>query len=659
MKRNLNLFFPKTFLVTLATVLFLLFIYSLLRLGFVIYNRPLFESISPLQLGMAFVHGLRFDLSGLLMLNAAFFTIYNLPKCPIRNRIFHNIIFALFCLVNLTGIFLTLIDYAYYPVVLRRISYEPFVVPVESLTMLSGMVGDYGMLLLLGIAIGAGFILVNHKLFSHLKRKQVYKFYFLRDSIFLILIIGLMVLGIRGGLQSKPIRPSHAFFSAERSLGYVSLNTPFNIIISFNQIMPAGRIPLCDHNDSRRTVQEMLYRPDEANIVSYLPFLRQPVTTVSPEKFNVVVFIMESWSAGYIGALGADPSATPFFDQLSFNGLLFTNFISNGQRSVEAISAIVASIPNLLSAPIVGSRFELKKILGMGTIFAHQGYGTSFHHGAKTGSMDFDVYSRLAGFDNYFGKEDIIHQSRQIEDGTWGIYDHIFFSDVVSRLNRFQQPFCTVVYSLSPHDPLKIPDELQSKFAAFAHEDRYRQALRYSDYSLRIFFEQAKTQQWFNRTIFVIVGDHPYNPNHKDFLSAFHVPLLIFAPALIAPGRDNRIASQVDILPTLLDLLRISRAHSSMGMSLVHSSAERFAVVQYQGRYCFLTDDFVWLSNLDQPGELYNYRLDPQLKRSLTKDRPSQAEWLNQKLLSYLCEVTYAITQDKICRTEDLRYYHP
>jgi len=657
LRQKVRYFIPKPFRITLSALLFLLLTYNLLRLGFVIYNWAFFADIPPGQMFMAFVYGVRFDLSGLLMLNAVFFVFYNLPGYPTRNRLLGHIIFTLFCLVNLAGIYLTLIDYAYYPVIFRRTTYEPFVLPRDILSMLSGMAGDYRLLLSFGLAAGAGFILVSHMLFSFLKKRLTYEFHFFRETFFLILLIGLTVLGIRGGLQSQPIRPSHAFFSSDRSLGYVCLNTPFNIILSLNQDAAVGQMIFLNRNKARKTLREMLYRPDEYNLASDYPFLRKPLQAGHPEPYNVVVFIMESWNAGYIGAYGASPSATPFFDQLAAKGLLFTNFISNGQRSVEALPAIVASLPHVLNVPLIGSRSELNKFLGMGTIFLDHGYTTSFHHGARTGSMGFDAYSRLAGFEHYFGKEDVRHLTGNDWDGIWGVYDHVFFIDTINRLEQFRQPFCSVVYSLSPHAPLGIPEEMRSRFVPPALEVRYEQALRYSDYSLQQFFERAKTKPWFGRTVFIIVGDHPYDASQNDLSSTFHVPLLIYAPGLVKPNRDDRIASQVDILPTLLDLLHFPDTHACMGKSLLQSSEKRFVVVKYRGQYAILNGHLAFLSDLERSEGIYDYKKDPGLTHNLMESMPYEAGRLKTQLLSYLQEVTTSVTQDRICREEDLKYH--
>jgi phosphoglycerol transferase MdoB-like AlkP superfamily enzyme len=651
----INYLLPKQFQITVLATVFLLIVYTLLRFGFLVYNQPYFNDV-PIELMMrAFVHGLRFDLSAIFMLNAVIFSLYNLPGYPARMHWFGNGLFLIFCMINLAGIFLTIADYPYYRLVFRRMTYEPLMMSREITTMLPNIAYEYWDLLLLFAAFSVVLIRTRKRFFSFFAARMTYRFNFFRDLTFLILLIGLIVLGIRGGLQSQPIRQSHAFFSNNYALGYIALNTPFNVILSLNQ-QSLQELTFLDETLSRQRLQAMLYRPNEHNIDPNYPFLRASLVQGSPQNHNVVILVMESWSAGHVGDLGAS-SATPFFDHLASEGLLFTNFMSCGQRSLEAIPAILASLPHVLNAPLIGSLSELNTFLGIGTIFSRHGYTTSFHHGAKTGSMGFDAYSRLAGFHHYYGMENFPHLTKADWDGTWGVYDHKFFLDALKRLNRFQTPFLSVIYSLSPHDPLTIPIDLQSIFVPFAHESKYRQVLRYSDYSLEQFFDQARRQAWFDNTVFIIVGDHPYDATHNHFRSTYHVPLLIYSPGFVKSGRDDRIASQVDILPTLLDLLQFPDIHASMGRSLLHPGEKRFAVVKYGTQYGLITDDYLFLSDLKDSDGLFAYRTDEMLSINLVNDWPDRTLQFKKQLLSYLQEATTAIKQDRICRKEDIQHH--
>ena len=247
---------PKQFQITLSAIAVLILVYFLLRAGFLICNQQYFAHVSFKQILMTFVYGLRFDLSGILMLNAVVFGLYNLPGYSTRNRRFGYFLYILFFIVNLTGIFLTIIDCVYYSVTAHRMTYETLLMycEVSTLTMIWGMLDSdsHGDLIPVMIATGAGFVFFCNKIFFFLKSKYLHNYSIARESFFFVCLMVLIIIGIRGGLQS------HAFLSADRALGYATLNTPFNIIRSMNQESPAEQLSGLNNATSKEIAQKIL-----------------------------------------------------------------------------------------------------------------------------------------------------------------------------------------------------------------------------------------------------------------------------------------------------------------------------------------------------------------------------------------------------------------
>ncbi len=646
---------PKPLLISVAGLVYLLFCYELLRLGFLVANRQYFAGVPAGQVLWAFVYGLRFDLSALLMLNGVILLLYNLPGFPGRFQWYSKTMLALFWLVNIPGFIVNLTDYGYYGFTQRRLMFELFAMPRETMDMVPSLVRGYWPLFLLLAVLTGLFIYSSLKLFSRLDKKTAYKFNPFTELLSLILIIGLAVLGIRGGLQSKPIRQNHAFFSESRAAGYLALNSTFTVLRSLSQPKLA-EFQFMPREQAQDLVEAMLLDPNETMANREYPFLRQKQFPDAEKKLNVVIFIMESWSAGQIGALSEGPSATPFFDSLSRQGILYTNFMANSQRSLEAVPAILTSIPAFYNNhSFINSQAEMNRVMGLGHILLKRGYTTSFHHGAKVGSMGFDAYARTAGFLKYYGKEDFPGLADSLQDGTWGVYDEEFFGDALSRMNSFNKPFASVIFSLSPHDPLKIPRYRESLFAEYKDDDKFRRALRYSDLSLKAFFEKARNQDWYENTVFIITGDHPYHSMRNNFASIFQVPLLIYRPKGLAPGRDDGIGSQVDILPTVLDLLSLSTTHASMGSSLLSGKKEHYAVVRHGAEFAVFDNRLVLVSDLEKINGLYDHRKDSGFKNDLQTARPEEAGKLFEYLRAYIQQASYAIARDRICREEDIR----
>jgi phosphoglycerol transferase MdoB-like AlkP superfamily enzyme len=655
MKLRLKYLIPKQLKLSLAGFAFLLLCYELLRLGFLIANRQYFSGVPAGQVLWAFVYGLRFDLSALLMLNAVILLLYNLPGNPARFRWYSSLLLFLFFAANLAAVTVNLADYGYYGFTQRRLMFELFAMPGEILEMLPGLLSGYWHLFLLLASAMALFVYAGLRLFKTLDEKIPYKFNIFTEPLSLILIAGLAVLGIRGGLQSKPIRQNHAFFCQSRAAGYLALNSTFTVLRSLSQPR-LSEYQFMPRDSAQALIEEMVRDSNEAMPDREYPFLRQRTATGPERRLNLVIFIMESWSAGQVGPAPGRESATPFFDSLARQGMLFTNFMANSQRSLEAVPAILTSIPAFYNQySFINSQAEMNRVLGLGHILLKRGYTTSFHHGAKTGSMGFDAYARTAGFLKYFGKEDFPGLADSVQDGTWGVYDEEFFGHALSRMNGFNQPFASVIFSLSPHDPLTIPEYRESLFGQYKEKDRFRKTLRYSDYSLKTFFEKARGTDWLKNTVFVITGDHPYHSMREDFASVFRVPLLIYCPGLLGPDVRTGIASQVDVMPTILSIMNLSTVHASMGGSLMSVTKGRYAILRHGSEFAILDDRLALTSDLEKVTGLYDYRNDPGFKNNLKDQKPEETTRLFSNLKAYIQQASYAIARDRICREGDVR----
>lgn len=666
---------------------YLLICYTLLRLGFFLVNRGLFNDAKASEIGWAFIYGLRFDISALLMINGLFLVLYNLPGNPSRWKWFKITLFGLFWLVNLLAITMNLADYGYFPTIHRRLMSEIYTILPDIIRTLPSMLIEYYYLTITLVVLGFFLIFTSLKLFKKLDSLIEYppdragsragRLNIWRESFCLILMAVFLIVGLRGGVQSRPIRQAHAFFSADRIVGYLVLNSTFTILRSMTQFNPPLQ-HLLPQPEAAALVETMLRQENEQMLDPQYPFLRRKTFPDNPQKTNIVIFIMESWTADYSGSISGQPSATPFFDSIADKGALFTNFLANGERSMIATTSVLSAIPGLYAQSttkgskktMISSQAELNRFFGLGTILMKLGYTTSFHHGAKIGSMGFDAYTKMSGFLKYYGKEDYPNLTSKVQDGTWGIYDEEFFQDALRRMDGFQPPFCSVIFSLTSHAPYKIPSHRESIFKDYSADNEFQHVLRYSDYSLQQFFNSAQDKPWFKNTIFIIMGDHTNYAKGGNFHSYFHVPLLIYAPRcsdtgrpdrsvgapdMIKPQRYDQIGSQVDILPTILDILHISTVHSSMGRSLWDTSKTHYEVISNGIHYALFTDQYVLMNDLEKNLGLYDYRIDPQCKNDLQLTHPKIAEDLKRKFYAYIQEVTYAVSQDKICRDSDLK----
>src|SRR5262249_40471257 len=194
---------------------------------------------------------------------------------------------------------------------------------------------------------------------------------------------------------------------------------------------------------------------------------------------NVVIIIVESLSAQYTGMGEPTRGYTPFLDELGKKGILFKNHFADARRSIDAPPAILAGLPHLVDETFYCA--QQKQLVGIGSLLKEHGYRTSFFHGGRNGTMYFDIFSKRMGFDNYYGLNE--YPNRRDYDGTWGIYDEPFLQFVGRELTSYKEPFASVVFTLSSHNPYKIPAQYEGVFRK--GELPILESVGYVDYSMK------------------------------------------------------------------------------------------------------------------------------------------------------------------------------
>jgi phosphoglycerol transferase MdoB-like AlkP superfamily enzyme len=226
------------------------------------------------------------------------------------------------------------------------------------------------------------------------------------------------------------------------------------------------------------------------------------------------------------------------------------------------------------------------------------GYQTSFFHGAANGSMGFQGFGSILGYQYYYGRTE--YNDDKDFDGIWGIWDEHFFPFMARTLTNQKQPFMATLFTLSSHDPYQLPEKYKERFKGGPLA--IDKCVQYTDNSLRIFFNYARTQPWFNNTIFVITADHTsqtYYPEYSKQVNRFAVPILFYSVnnAYNLKGVRTDLASQMDIYPTVVDLIGYNKPFRSWGRSLVSNLPdEQPKVINSTGNiYQFMQGNYTYL----------------------------------------------------------------
>ena len=567
---------------------------------------------------LAFLIGLRFDLSTAAYVLVPVSICMFIPFVSLKERYLK--VLTLFNLFWFTLVTIYLfVDLLYYPFSLRHLSFELFNTKGDIMPVVKIGFAEYGFqvlcLVLFITASGAAYYVVVRKALERFSQngysvtKKV-----IAEAVSFIVVLALSIVLARGGLQMKPLKYSDAFALNSPFLGQLALNGLYTTMRTYysmkeNREMKGWEKRSCSQEEAFQEGRRMIVDLQRENI----PDPKYPLHrsfTYGAEEFrplNVVIFIMESWSSRYVGASGGEEDATPFFSRLSKDGVFFRNFFANAQRSIEAISAIITSIPP--SGGMVLSQsgaLSQMPVRFLPSLLREKGYSTFFVHGAKRGSMGFSALVRQTGIEQYISKEDILKEGGK-DDGVWGIYDEDTFLYSHRLFEAQTKPFFAIIFSLSSHTPYKLPREEFHFYKPGKPFFDFLNSLRYSDYALSRFFDAARNAHYFSNTVFVIVGDHTEGKSAGNNLSQrFSVPCLIYAPRHISPMRVTKTATHVDLAPTLLDILRSSDDHASFGQSAFINSPGT-GLLPYGDFDIFLREGWMLVSSPHGVVETHNY----------------------------------------------------
>ena len=599
------------YLVLLYRFASLMFIYTICRILFYLFNTNIFSKVTFTSFLTILKGGLMFDISALLYLNTIYLLFFLLPfQFKFRAWYQHGLKW-LFMIANSVGIAFNLIDIVYYKYILKRTTASMFDVAAfdaGNSNLIMRFFRDFWyiptILVLLIVLLSILYSLVKPNPFKF--RHSVV--YFMSGIPVIALVIGLSVMGMRGGWRhsTRPITMNNAgaFVNSPEEMALVQ-NTPFCIIRTWG----------------KKAFEHKTYFASEADLDKIYTPVHVPDSVAPARKDNVVIIILESFSRAFVGSLNPqyedprDRSYTPFLDSLIHESLVFTNAFANGSKSIDAIPSVTASIPALV-LPYVISERSGNKINSIASLLSVQGYQTAFFHGAPNGSMGFDAFTKIAGFHKYVGRNEYGNDADF--DGVWGIWDEPFMQFFAREMNTMKEPFATTLFSVSSHHPYEVPEKYKGKFP----EGRIpiNKCIHYTDHSLQKFFDSARKMPWFKNTLFVITADHAVASDIKEYytmVNDFAVPILFYKPDGSMKGVDTGLAEQIDIMPTILSYLNYPYPYLAFGHNLFDQNNPRFVINYIQDSYQFLSGDYVFHLTDDKLTAIYNRKEDPELTKNL------------------------------------------
>jgi arylsulfatase A-like enzyme len=619
------LFSRNIFVVLIYRILLIMILFSLFRIGFYLFNHKMFPGVTPSQLLTMMKGGLTFDISAVVYVNMLFILLCIIPLEVRYKDIYQVILKYIFYVTNGIALAMNGMDFVYYRFVDKRATadvFKTFEHETNNTKLFFRFLWDYWPATLLTFL--SWFLMVYfYEKVKVEKPSNFNKFGYYSVNILMIpLVIALVIGAARGGYKhsTRPITISNAarYVETPRDVAIV-LNTPFSILRTIG----------------KKALVKYKFFDDNKLIELYNP-LHVPVKTKAFTNENVVIIILESFAREYIGSLnptlegGTYKGYTPFIDSLVNVSMTFDVSIANGKKSIDAMPSVLASIPSL-ETPYTISHYANNQINGIADLLKKKGYYSAYFHGAPNGSMGFDSFTKMAGFDNYVGLNQ--YPYKEDFDGIWGVWDEPFFKFFGEKLNTFKQPFLASIFSVSSHHPFKVPEKYAGKFKKGPAP--ILEVVGYSDFALHEFFNQISKKDWFRNTLFVITADHTNESVHKEFqnnFGAYCVPIIFYKPGSDLKGYKHRIAQQIDIMPTVLSYLNYDEEYIAFGNNLLDDSYESYAFNTNGDTYNLYMKDHILEMIDNKPVGLYNYKEDLFLENSLIGKEPELEKQMEEKL---------------------------
>jgi phosphoglycerol transferase MdoB-like AlkP superfamily enzyme len=449
-------------------------------------------------------------------------------------------------------------------------------------------------------------------------------------------IVILTTIAIRGGIQDKPINIINAGEYTEPEYFPIVVNTPFTLLKTIDE----------------SALQEIEYFKDEKELEKVFNPVIKTDKSNSFRKLNVFIIILESFSAEQSAYLNPDLENgnyigyTPVLDSLMRHSLVFHGF-ANGTRSIDGIPAIISSLPALLKTPYLSSPYVGNSIYSIAGMLKEKGISTAFFHGGTNGTMGFEAYSKIAGFDRYYGRDE--YNNDDDYDGNWGIFDEPFLQYTAGKLDEMKKPFCSAVFTLSSHHPFTIPEKYKGKFRK--GPSPIQESIMYADYSLGKFFETVSKYSWFDSTLFILTADHTslvYHSELQNSLGQYEIPVIFYQHGKWSDTISPEIAQQTDIMPSVLDFLGYDNDFIAFGSSVFDTAGSHFAISYANGIYQLIKDDYLYQFNGENDVALFNIRNDKFLSRNILTKENAVANEMNMFTKAVVQQFNNRVIHDKL-----------
>ncbi|MEA2110939.1 MAG: sulfatase-like hydrolase/transferase [Campylobacterota bacterium] len=461
--------------------------------------------------------------------------------------------------------------------------------------------------------------------------------YLKRAMLFLPLAL-LLLLGIRSSLGHRPANISDAMYSANRIVNEITKNTPYAIVYAIYANKKYGQGKSLDRYGEMEVPEALSRLKKRLNIQS--SDTASPLRRLETSHFkaqsskNLVIFLQESIGGQFVEAVGGEAGITPHFNRLAKEGILFKDLYSNGTRSIRGIAGVVSGNFSIPGKGVLKRNKSQADFFTLSSLLEPLDYKTLFLYGGESRFDNMKGWFLGNGFDEIIDEPKFNNPEFV---GTWGVCDE----EVAARANEEfkklyeqNQKFAALMFSTSNHAPFDFPD---GKFELIdgVEKKSVKNAIKYADFAIGMFIENARKEPYYKDTIFVVIADHNVRVYGDDVIpvNMFHVPGLILGDG-VEPLVYDKISTQPDVMATALDLMGLDLEYPIMGHSIFSDAKQNLSLMQFNSTYGLRVDDTVAVLREGMKAQTFTY------VNGHLVERESDVE-LEKDLLAFIVSLDY------------------
>ena len=407
------------------------------------------------------------------------------------------------------------------------------------------------------------------------------------QSLIFLVLGGLMIIPIRGGFNVAPMNSSFVFFHKTNMFAnQAAINAVWNFMYEVEHVDKRKKKFRFMPDDEARQIVDSLYRTG-GNFKRLL----------KTERPNVVVLLLESFTAEAIEALGGEAGVTPHLNELIKEGVLFSNIYATGNRSDRGMTGVISAYPSYPNFSLLKYPNKTAARPRFPKDMEARGYHTRFYYAGDINFGGFRSYITMS-FQDMVTEDDFSGEALKTKF-KWGIHDEFTFERLAEDVIQAPQPFMYMVFNMSSHEPFRVP--METKIPGNSEEKRFLNAISYSDRCIGDFIRKCKESGIWDNTLFVLVSDHstikvgnlqPFEPK------AYHIPLIFSGGALnVRDTVIETLGSQTDVVATLFAQLGIDHSAYRYSKNLLSDTLLPFAYYAYSNAVGMITDRGVSIYN--------------------------------------------------------------